>query len=71
VSRLSALSGNLTLSEQSFPVLVGRTVAGAVIRNSGGLYVGWAIKRRLGEYATAVEAERAVRAAGKKKAPAR
>ena len=70
MSRLSSLSANLTLQHRSFPVLVGNTVVGVGIRNAGGRYVGWWRKLRVGEYATAIEAEQAVRAAhaaGKKK----
>ena len=70
MSRLSPLSANLTLSERSSPVLAGRVVIGAVIRNTEGNYVAWSKRSRVGEYATAIEAERAVhveRAARKKK----
>jgi hypothetical protein len=62
VSRLSLLSANLTLSECSSPVLAGRVVVGVVIRNAEGNYVAWSKRSRVGEYATAIGAERAVRA---------
>jgi hypothetical protein len=57
------LSANLTLSDSSRPVLAGHIVIGAVIRNVEGQYVAWSKRARVGEYATAIEAERAVHAA--------
>ena len=53
------LSGHLTLRESSFPVLDGSRQIGVVIRNSAGLYVGWGT-HRLGEFASQIDAARAV-----------
>lgn len=57
------LSANLTLSENSRPILVGKVRIGAIIRNAAGLHVAWTTKGRVGEFGTSDEAERAVHAA--------
>ena len=58
------LADHLTMREASFPVvdLRGRRI-GAVIRSFNGLFVGWTKKKRVGDFKTAHEAERAVKRA--------
>jgi hypothetical protein len=58
------LADHLTMREASFPVLDrrGRHI-GAVIRSGAGLFVGWTKKRRVGDFQSPHEAERAVKRA--------
>ena len=60
------LGTNLTLSERGYPVYAAGKLIGAVIRASDLRFVAWTHKR-LGDFASAYEAESAVRAAARKK----
>jgi hypothetical protein len=54
------LSACLTLSEASFPVLDGSQRVGIVVRSTTNIYVASTSQGKIGEYVTALEAQRAV-----------
>jgi hypothetical protein len=61
------LSGNLPSADKSFSVLsAGGRRLGVVIQNAEGRYVAWTNKK-LGDFASAIEADNAVRVAAKTK----
>jgi len=62
-----ALSANLTMAEVSYWVLDGAKRLGTVVRSTNKTYVASTLRGKIGDYATALEAELAIRAEAKKK----